>query len=67
VSNIVLKGCWCNIVLNVHEPSEQKSDYSKDSFYEELEQGFYHFSNYQMKILLGVINATDYRHTRQDR
>ena len=29
-----------NIVLNVHVPSEEKSDYSKDSFYEELEQVF---------------------------
>ena len=36
---IVLRGCWCNIiVLNVHAQSEEKSDSSKDSFYEELEQ-----------------------------
>ena len=36
VSYIVLRGRWCNIiVLNVHEPSEDKSDDSKDSFYEE--------------------------------
>ena len=39
VSYIVLRGCWCNIIaLNVHAPSEEKSDESKDSFYEELEQ-----------------------------
>jgi len=38
---IVLKGRWCNIiVLNVHAPSEEKSDDSKDSFYEELKQVF---------------------------
>ena len=38
VSYIVLRGRWCNIiVLNVHVPSEDKCDYSKDSFYEELE------------------------------
>jgi len=37
VSYIVLRGRWCNIiVLNVHVPSEEKSDDSKDSFYEEL-------------------------------
>ena len=37
VSYIVLRGHWCNIiVLNVHAPSEDKSDDSKDSFYEEL-------------------------------
>jgi hypothetical protein len=39
VSYIVLRGPWCNIiVLNVHAPSEDKSDDLKDSFYEELEQ-----------------------------
>jgi hypothetical protein len=31
VSYIVLTGRWCNIiVLNVHAPSEEKSDESKD-------------------------------------
>ena len=55
---IVLRGRWCNIiVLYVHAPSEQKSDDSKDSFYEELEQVFYHFPNYHVKILLGDFNA----------
>ena len=41
---IVLRGRWYNtsiIVLNVHAPSEEKSDESKDSFYEELEQVFF--------------------------
>jgi len=41
VSHIVLRGCWCNIILNVHEPSEEKSDYSKYSVYEELQQVFF--------------------------
>jgi len=37
VSCIVLRGRWCNIiVVNVHAPSEEKSDDSKDSLYEEL-------------------------------
>jgi len=36
----------------VHAPSEEKSDESKDSFYEELEQAFYRFPKYHMKILL---------------
>ena len=41
LSYIVLRGRWCNIiVLNVHAPSEEKSDDSKENFYEELEQGF---------------------------
>jgi len=35
----VARGCWCNIVvLNVHGTCEDKSDDSKDSFYEELGQ-----------------------------
>ena len=41
MSYIVLRGRWCNIiVLNVYAPSDGKSDNSKDSFYEELEQVF---------------------------
>jgi len=32
LSYIVLRGRWCNIiVVNVHAPSEEKSDESKDS------------------------------------
>ena len=58
VSYIVLTGRWCNIiVLNVHAPSEDKSDDSKDSFYEEWEQVFDHFPTYHMKVLLGDFNA----------
>ena len=42
VSYMVMRGRWCNIiVLNLHAPSEEKSDDSKDSFYEELEQVFF--------------------------
>jgi len=37
VSYIVLRGRWCNIiVLNVHAPSEEKSDEAKDGFYEHV-------------------------------
>ena len=51
VACIVLRGRCCNvIVLNVRAPSEEKSDHSKCSFYEELEQVFYHFPKYHMKI-----------------
>jgi hypothetical protein len=41
----------------VHAPNEEKSEDSKDSFYEELEQVFDHFPKYHMKILLGDFNA----------
>ena len=44
LSYIVLRGRWPNIILvNVHAPSEEKSEESKDSFYEELEQVFLSF------------------------
>jgi hypothetical protein len=39
MSYMALRGRWCNIiVLNARAPNEEKSDDSKDSFYEELEQ-----------------------------
>ena len=41
----------------MHAPSEEKSYESKDIFYEELEQVFYHLPKYHMKILLGYFNA----------
>jgi len=50
----VLRGCWHNItVVNVHAPNEEKSDESKDSFYEQV---FDHFPKY-MKMLLEDFNA----------
>jgi hypothetical protein len=34
---VILRGCWCYIiVLNVHAPTEDKTDDVKDSFYEEF-------------------------------
>ena len=41
----------------MHAQSEEKSDDSKDSFYEELEQVFDRFPKYHMKIILGDFNA----------
>jgi len=41
----------------VRAPSEEKSDDSKDSFYDELEQVSYHFPKYHMKILLEDFNV----------
>ena len=54
VSYIVLRGRQCNIIiLNVHAPSEEKSDDSKGSFYEELEQVYNNFPKQHMEILVG--------------
>jgi exonuclease III len=55
---IVQRGRWCNIIVwNVHTPSEDKSNDSKDSFYEGLEQVFKHFPTYHTKIVLGDYNV----------
>jgi hypothetical protein len=55
---IILRGRWCNIiVLNVHAPCEDKGDDVKDSFYAELGRVFDQFPMYDMKILLGDLNA----------
>jgi exonuclease III len=58
MSYIILRGRWCHIiVLNVHAPTEDKTDDEKGSFYEELERVFDKFPEYHMKILLGDFNA----------
>jgi hypothetical protein len=41
MSYIILRGCWCDIIiLNIHAPTEDKTDDITDRFYEELEQVF---------------------------
>jgi endonuclease/exonuclease/phosphatase family metal-dependent hydrolase len=58
MSYIILRGRWCHIiVLNVHASAEDKTDYVKDSFYEELKRVFEKFPKYCMRILLGDFNA----------
>jgi endonuclease/exonuclease/phosphatase family metal-dependent hydrolase len=58
MSYITLRGRWCHIiVLNVHAPTEDKTDDVMQSFYEELERVFDKFPKYHMKILLGDFNA----------
>jgi exonuclease III len=57
ISYIILRGCWCDIILNVHAPTEDKIGDMKDRFYEELEHAFDKFPKYDMKILLGDLNS----------
>jgi hypothetical protein len=58
MSYIILRGCWCHIIaLNVHAPTEDKTNDVNDSFYEELECMFDKFPKYHMKILLEDFNA----------
>jgi hypothetical protein len=52
MSYIILRGHWCDTVLNVHAPTEDKCDDTKDSFYEEQEDVFDQFSKSHIKILL---------------
>jgi hypothetical protein len=52
------RGHWCDIILNVHEMTEDKTDDRKDSFYRELECVLDQFQKYHMKILLGHTSAS---------
>jgi hypothetical protein len=46
------RNSWCHIiVLNLHAPTENKSDDTKDNFYEELECVENHFLEHSIKIL----------------
>jgi hypothetical protein len=58
MSYIILRGRWCHIlILNVHAPTEDKTDEAKDIFYEESDRVFDKFPKYHTKILLGDFNA----------
>jgi hypothetical protein len=58
MSYIILKGRWCDIVvLNIYFTTEDKIDYMKDSFYEELERVFEKFPKCQTEILLGDFSS----------
>jgi hypothetical protein len=54
MSYLILRGSWCHIiVLNVHAPTEDKTDDVKDSFYKELERAFDKFLTYHVNIFVG--------------
>jgi hypothetical protein len=58
MSYITLGGRWCGIiVLNVHAPTEDKSDNMKEIFYKELQHVFNQFLKYYTKIPLRDFNA----------
>jgi hypothetical protein len=50
MSYIILRGRWYDIVLNVHAPTEDKSDDVKNRFHEELEQVFDKFPKYHILL-----------------
>jgi len=51
-----LRGHWCNMVLNLHESTEDKGDDMNNSFCEKLGKVFHQFLQYHM-ILLGYFNV----------
>jgi hypothetical protein len=55
MSYITLRVCWYDF-LNVHSPTEDKTDDVKD-IYKESESVFYKFLKYNMKILFENFNA----------
>jgi hypothetical protein len=58
LSYIILRGRWFHIiVLNIHAPTEDKTDDVKDGFYEELGCIFDKFPKYHMNILLGDLSS----------
>jgi hypothetical protein len=58
MSYVTLRRRWFHIiVLNVCDPTDDKTDDLKDSFYEELKRIFDKFPKYHMNNLLGDINA----------
>jgi exonuclease III len=57
MSYIKLRGRWCVIVLNVHDPREDKTDDMKARFYEELGYVFDKFPKHHMQFFLGKFNA----------
>jgi hypothetical protein len=58
MSYIILRGRWCHIIaLNVHAPTQDKTDDVKGRFYGELESVFDKFPKCHMKILLADFNA----------
>jgi len=55
---IRLNARWCDIILlNMHIPTWDKSDDTKDSYLQELECVFEQFPKYSMNILVGDFNA----------
>jgi hypothetical protein len=55
---IILRGRWCDIVLNVHAPTEDKTADTKDRFCEEVECVLDKFHKYHVKSFLGDFSAT---------
>jgi hypothetical protein len=58
ISYTILRVDWF-IVLNIHAPTEDRTDDVKVSFYEEWEGVFNKFPKYHMYILFGDFHAEE--------
>jgi hypothetical protein len=56
MSYIILRGCWFHVIV-LNAPTEDKIDYIKDSFYEELKHIFDKIPKYHINILLWDFSA----------
>jgi hypothetical protein len=55
MSYIILRRSWCYIIaVNVHDPTEDKIDDMKGSFYDELADVFDKLPKYHMSLLLSI-------------
>lgn len=50
ILHMVLRGCCCDVILNVRAPTEYRRDDSKENFNEE----FYHFPKYKLKLFYEI-------------
>ena len=58
LSYVKMAGKWYNYVfINVHCPTEDKDEETKDEFYGEFERTYDKFSTYDVEIILGDLNA----------
>ena len=57
----MLRSRWSNIVFKMHALTEDKSDDSKGSFCEELEQVLGNFTRYHVKIPLEIFNKKNWK------
>ena len=58
ICKIRLKGKFHNItVINVHAPTEEKTEEEKDKFYDDLQRTFERVLKHDVVMILGDLNA----------
>ena len=58
ICNLRIKGKFFNyIIINVHAPTEVSTEEEKDSFYDLLQKTYEQSPSYDVKIVIGDMNA----------